>query len=48
MPSFATRNRFALGPAMQMPGFAEDQMTDREIDQIIAYLAHMAKRGETR
>src|SRR5262249_41164371 len=29
-------------PTMQMPGFAAEQMSDREIDQIIAYLAHMA------
>ena len=35
-------------PTMQMPGFAKDQMSDREIDQIIAYLTHMARRGETR
>jgi mono/diheme cytochrome c family protein len=31
-------------PTMQMPGFAAKQMSDREIDQIIAYLAHMATR----
>lgn len=31
-------------PAMQMPGFAADQMSDREIDQVILYLAHMATR----
>lgn len=31
-------------PAMQMPGFAADQMSDREIDQVIGYLAHMATR----
>jgi mono/diheme cytochrome c family protein len=31
-------------PSMQMPGFAADQMTDREIDLIIGYLAHMATR----
>lgn len=31
-------------PAMQMPGFAADQMSDREIDQVISYLAHMAPR----
>ncbi len=31
-------------PAMQMPGFAADQMSDKEIDQIILYLAHMATR----
>ncbi len=27
-----------------MPGFAADQMSDREIDEVIGYLAHMAKR----
>jgi mono/diheme cytochrome c family protein len=31
-------------PNMQMPGFAKEQMSDREIDQVIAYLAHMATR----
>jgi mono/diheme cytochrome c family protein len=31
-------------PSMQMPGFAKEQMNDREIDQVIAYLAHMATR----
>ncbi len=31
-------------PTMQMPGFAADRMSDREIDLIIAYLAHMATR----
>ena len=31
-------------PTMQMPGFAADQMTDREIDLIIAYLTHMTTR----
>ena len=35
-------------PGMQMPGFAAAQLSDPEIDQITAYLAHMAKRGETR
>jgi mono/diheme cytochrome c family protein len=35
-------------PTMQMPGFAAAQLSDPEIDQITAYLAHMAKRGETR
>lgn len=36
-------------PAMQMPGFAADQMTDQEIDQVIDYLTHMAaKRKEAR
>jgi mono/diheme cytochrome c family protein len=34
-------------PGMQMPGFAANQMSDGEIDEIIAYLAHMAKRGGT-
>jgi mono/diheme cytochrome c family protein len=31
-------------PNMQMPGFAADQMSDREIDLVIDYLAHMATR----
>jgi mono/diheme cytochrome c family protein len=31
-------------PSLQMPGFAKEQMNDREIDQVIAYLAHMATR----
>ena len=31
-------------PSMQMPGFAAEQMSDREIDQIISYLTHMAAR----
>ena len=31
-------------PNMQMPGFAADQISDREIDLIIDYLAHMATR----
>jgi mono/diheme cytochrome c family protein len=38
-------------PGLQMPGFAADQMTDSEIDQIIGYLKHMATRrgnSETR
>jgi len=38
-------------PGLQMPGFAADQMTDSEIDQIIGYLKHMAMRrgnSETR
>ena len=43
-PSFAIRNRLASWPNMQMPGFAADQMTDREMDLIIGYLAHMAVR----
>jgi mono/diheme cytochrome c family protein len=35
-------------PTLQMPGFAADQLSDREIDQIIAYLDHMAaRRGAT-
>jgi mono/diheme cytochrome c family protein len=32
-------------PTMQMPGFAASQLSDAEIDQIIAYLDHMAGRG---
>jgi mono/diheme cytochrome c family protein len=31
-------------PTMQMPGFAADRMSDREIDLIIGYLTHMATR----
>jgi mono/diheme cytochrome c family protein len=31
-------------PNMQMPGFAADQISDQEIDLIIAYLTHMAAR----
>ena len=31
-------------PGMQMPGFAPNQMSDREIEDVIAYLAHMAGR----
>jgi mono/diheme cytochrome c family protein len=31
-------------PTMQMPGFAAEQFSDREIDQIIGYLNHMATR----
>ena len=31
-------------PTMQMQGFAADQMSDREIDLIIAYLTHMTTR----
>ena len=27
-----------------MPGFPADKMSDREIDLVIAYLAHMAAR----
>ena len=33
-------------PAAQMPGFASDRMTDREIDLIIGYLMHIAARGK--
>ena len=29
-------------PGQTMPGFPADKMSDREIDQVIAYLAHMA------
>ena len=31
-----------------MPGFAEDQLSDRDIDAVIAYLAHMADRKAAR
>jgi mono/diheme cytochrome c family protein len=31
-------------PGQLMPGFAPDQMSDREIDLVIGYLAHMAAR----
>jgi mono/diheme cytochrome c family protein len=31
-------------PNQMMPGFAPDQMSDRDIDAVIAYLAHMAER----
>ena len=31
-------------PAMTMPGFSAQQMSDQEIDLVIAYLAHMAAR----
>jgi hypothetical protein len=31
-------------PGQLMPGFPADQMTDREIDLLIGYLAHMAGR----
>jgi mono/diheme cytochrome c family protein len=31
-------------PTQIMPGFAEDQMSDKEIDQVIGYLAHIAGR----
>ena len=29
-------------PGQQMPGFAADRMTDREIEMVIGYLPHMA------
>lgn len=31
-------------PEQKMPGFAADQLSDREIDQVIDYLAHMKSR----
>jgi mono/diheme cytochrome c family protein len=31
-------------PEQRMPGFAADQMSDREIDLVISYLAHMTTR----
>src|SRR5215216_514642 len=31
-------------PARRMPGFPADEMSDREIDLVISYLAHMAGR----
>lgn len=31
-------------PTQIMPGFAEDQMSDRDIDAVISYLAHQAAR----
>jgi hypothetical protein len=31
-------------PGLLMPGFAADQMSDRQIDLVIDYLAHMAAR----
>jgi mono/diheme cytochrome c family protein len=31
-------------PAMQMKGFTKDQLSDREINLILVYLAHMAER----
>lgn len=31
-------------PAMQMPAFDEEMLSERELDQILAYLAHMAGR----
>jgi mono/diheme cytochrome c family protein len=33
-----------IWPNQMMPGFAEDQMSDRDIDAVISYLAHMAGR----
>jgi mono/diheme cytochrome c family protein len=35
-------------PGQIMPGFAEDQMSDRDIDAVIAYLAHQADRKSAR
>lgn len=35
-------------PGLLMPGFAPDQMSDREIDLVIDYLAHMATRRTSR
>lgn len=35
-------------PTQIMPGFAEDQMSDAEIDQVIGYLAHIAGRKTAR
>lgn len=35
-------------PNQIMPGFAADQMSDREIDAVISYLAHMAGRTGAR
>jgi mono/diheme cytochrome c family protein len=35
-------------PALLMPGFTPDQMSDREIDLVIEYLAHMAARRAPR
>ena len=34
-------------PEQRMPGFAGDQMSDREIDLVIAYLAHMTARRKS-
>jgi mono/diheme cytochrome c family protein len=31
-------------PGQLMPGFAADQLSTREIDSVIEYLAHMAAR----
>jgi mono/diheme cytochrome c family protein len=33
-----------IWPTQIMPGFAADQMSDRDIDAVISYLAHMAGR----
>lgn len=35
-------------PGQVMPGFTADQMSDREIDLVIEYLAHMASRRTSR
>jgi mono/diheme cytochrome c family protein len=35
-------------PTQIMPGFAADQMSDRDIDAVIGYLAHMADRKTAR
>lgn len=35
-------------PEQRMPEFSADQMSDREIDLVIAYLAHMTSRRATR
>jgi mono/diheme cytochrome c family protein len=35
-------------PAQIMPGFGVDQMSDRDIDAVISYLAHMAQRKPAR
>jgi mono/diheme cytochrome c family protein len=35
-------------PTQIMPGFAADQMSDSEIDQVISYLAHMASRHSSK
>lgn len=34
-------------PAMQMPGFDQDAISDQEIDLIVQYLAHMAGRKKS-
>jgi mono/diheme cytochrome c family protein len=33
-------------PAQKMTGFAPDQLSDHDIDLIVAYLKHMAGRKE--